>query len=363
MVAALPVALVGCGGGSDDEGSAPDGVVTTDTVPAVPTPDPTATTPPPTTTTTTTTGPTEILAAVDDGPLAPLTGAPVPEGTDLDRPALAVKIDNHRLARPQTGLDQADLVFDLRAEGITRFMAVFHSHQPDTVGPVRSSRTSDFDLLRGLDHPIYASSGGNANVMAGVAALPVHALTNHTRREYFRQSGRPAPHNLFVHPADLAALVSAERAPEPWFRYRVADQDLSPRAEEATSATVNFTDSPTVDLVWSPEREGWLRSQDGNPHLTSDGDQLAPPNVVIMVTTYGVSSADANSPEVRSVGTGPVVVLTDGYVVTGTWHRATANDKPLLVDGDGVEIALTPGQAWVMYPEKGQVVVDGAPVG
>ena len=137
--------------------------------------------------------------AVDEvepsGPVAPFTGLPADAET-LARSALVVKVDNHPRARPQTGLDQADIVFDLRAEGVTRFAAVFHSQVPDPVGPVRSSRTSDFDLLRGLDNPLYASSGANDYVASGLRSLPIVELTNRTRGEYFpglRSTGAPQP--------------------------------------------------------------------------------------------------------------------------------------------------------------------------
>ena len=294
------------------------------------------------------------------GPIAPLTGANSAADVDLARPALAVKIDNHPKARPQAALDQADLVFDLRAEGVTRFMAVFHSQLPAAVGPVRSSRTSDYDLLRGLDRPAYASSGGNAGVMAGLASVPVHAVTNHTRAEYYRQPGRSAPHNLFVDPDDLLALVAEDGPPQPWFTYRAAGAaPPSTAIDPGGSVTIDFTDTPTVGFSWSDDRGGWLRTQDGAAHTVDGGAQLAPENVVIMVTTYGVSSADANSPEVRSTGTGSAVVLTGGRAIVGTWHRPTPTDKPILLDGEGVEVELSPGQTWILYPEAGQIQVAG----
>ncbi|MEL6984491.1 MAG: DUF3048 domain-containing protein, partial [Actinomycetota bacterium] len=157
------------------------------------------------------------------GPIAPYTGLPT-DPEVLDRSALVVKVDNHPRARPQTGLDQADIVFDLRAEGVTRFAAVFHSQIPDPVGPVRSSRTSDFDLLRGLDNPLYASSGANDYVASGLRSLPIVELTNRTRGEYFRDFGRPAPHNLYVNGTDLYALAPDDLPePQPWFPYRTVD--------------------------------------------------------------------------------------------------------------------------------------------
>ena len=306
------------------------------------------------------------LAATDefgepDGPTYPYTGQPVDEpvaDAALARPALVVKVDNHPRARPQTGLDEADMVFDVRAEGVTRFAAVFHSVTPEPVGPVRSSRTSDFDLLTGLDNPLYASSGGNAYVARNLRTLPIVELTNLTRTEYFRDFSRPAPHNLYVNGSDLYDLAPPDLpAPQPWFQYRYGESDDLPANAVAITGPVviAYPGSPTVTHTWDPSVEGWLRTQDANPHTTAGGDQLAPENVVIMVTDYSTSPADAISPEVRSTGSGPVVVLSNGWAVAGTWERPEAEDKPTLLDGDGNTIALAPGRTWILMPENGQV--------
>lgn len=307
----------------------------------------------------------EALAAADDGeatgPMFPFTGRPAAGAEELaamTRPALVVKVDNHPRARPQTGLDQADMVFDVRAEGVTRFAAVFQSVIPNPVGPVRSSRTSDFDLLRGLDNPLYASSGGNAYVARGLRTLPIVELTNLTRTEYFRDFSRPAPHNLYVNGDDLYELAPDDLpAPQPWFRYRGPGNDALPATAVTLTGpvTVAYTGSPTVTHTWDPSVGGWLRTQDSNPHTTSGGDQLAPENVAVMVTDYSTSPADAISPEVRSTGSGPVVVLTNGWAIAGTWERPTAEDKPTLLDSEGNPILLTPGRTWILMPEDGQV--------
>lgn len=309
------------------------------------------------------TGQPDELAATEDpeplGPTYPLTGLPVPDDDVLvdERAALVVKIDNHPRARPQTGLDLADIVFDIRAEGVTRFAAVYQSQVPDPVGPVRSSRTSDFDILRGFDRPLYASSGGNDYVAQKLRSLPIVELTNLTRTEYFRDFSRPAPHNLYVNASDLYQLAPGDLvAPGPWFSYRRADEPLSAKAIDVPGpVTIDYTGSPTVTHTWDETRQGWLRTQDNNPHTTATGDQLAPENVVIMVTDYGVSPADPISPEVRSTGDGPLVVLSAGQAVFGRWERLTAEDKPLLLDGDDEIISLSPGRTWILMPEVGQV--------
>lgn len=348
---AATLLLAACGGGDGDASSTASSVED-----ALAFSSTTTTTAPTTTSTvaTTTTEPVPIR------PLAPLTGLILGDDVELDRPALVVKIDNHVKARPQVGLQDADLVFDLRAEGVTRFMAVFHSELPSVVGPVRSSRTSDFDLVRGLDHPLYASSGGNNYVMNGLASLPLYELTNHSRTEYFRDSTRPAPHNLFVDPEVLYTIAgdawTDDGNPDPWFDYRAADESLPLNAEPATGPiTVDFTNTPTVRFEWDQNRGGWLRSQDGRAHETAEGEQLAPENVVILVTTYGTSAADAGSPEVRSTGSGEALILTDGHLISGSWSRPDAAEPPELVDAEGQPIVLTPGRTWILYPEQGQI--------
>ncbi len=296
-----------------------------------------------------------VAALVTDG--APLTGLPVPASADLDYPALAVKIDNHPISRPQTGLDQADLVFEVRVEGITRFLGIFHSTQPSPVGPVRSSRTSDFDILRGLDTPLYSSSGGNDYVANALRDLPIIKATALSRTEYFRDGSRPAPHNLFTNTPDLFALAPDDAgAPEPWFQYRAEDTPLPDSARPVEGAvTIAYKGGPLVTHTWDPTLAGWARTQDGRPHTNVSGDQLAPENVVIMVADYISSPADSRSPEVVSVGTGQLFVLTNGSVIEGTWSRESAESKPILLDSAGTAIALTPGRTWILYPESRNV--------
>ncbi len=344
MVVALATLVAACGGGDDTAAST--------SAPAPASPSTTASTVAPTTTST---APTTVTTAYQ-GPVAPLTGLPPAGDVDLSRPALVLKIDNHPDARPQTGIELADIVFDIRAEGVTRFFAVFHSQTPNPAGPVRSSRTSDFDLLRGFDHPLYGSSGGNDYVMQTVKDLPIQAVTNYTRKEYFRDSKRPAPHNLMIDANKLWALANdTVQTPKPWFAYRLAAEALPAGAVAAPGpVTITFTGSPVVGYTWDEAAQGWKRTQDGAPHTVTAGGQLAPANVVVLETTYKTSPADTKSPEVVSVGSGKAIVLTAGRIITGTWSRPAATDKPTLVDESGAPIALTPGRTWVEMPQAGQ---------
>ncbi len=305
--------------------------------------------------TTTTVEPTPIDELVTDG--FPLSGLPIEDPSLADRPALAVKIDNHPLARPQSGLDLADIVFEIRVEGITRFLAVFHSTTPEAIGPVRSSRTSDFYLLTGLDTPLYASSGGNDYVANALRSLDIYSVTAMSSTEYYRNGARPAPHNLYTNTSDLFALAPGDATPpSPWFDYRAPSATPNPTGQEVREpVTISYRGGPLVTHTWDDTLGGWLRTQDGQPHTNADGVQLAPANVVIMVSDYVTSPADAISPELVSVGSGQLFVLTNGLVIEGTWSRASASDKPVLVDSAGNAITLTPGSSWVLFPESGDV--------
>lgn len=143
------VTLAACSGGAASTSAVPDTVAPTTTVES-------------TTTTTTTIPPI----------LAPLTGLPV--STAITRPALVAKIDNHPKARPQWGLNQADVVYEENVEMLTRFAAVFHTNDSDPVGPIRSGRKQDIDLLEPLNSPLFAWSGGNAEVTKLVRGLQPH---------------------------------------------------------------------------------------------------------------------------------------------------------------------------------------------
>ena len=149
----------------------------------------------PTTSTTTTTKPL---------PVWPLTGLPDAKASGPAHPAIVVKMDNSPDARPQTGINEADVVYELLVEGITRYALVFHSNLVDPVGPVRSARSSDIDLVADLSTPLFSWSGANGGVIGEVAAaarkgILIDASYDAAAPAYYRSNDRQAPHNLYVH--------------------------------------------------------------------------------------------------------------------------------------------------------------------
>lgn len=324
--------------------------------------------PPPTTTTaaptTTTTAAPTTTTEPETGPIAPLTGLRVDGGLQLLRPALAVKVDNldapSETAVPQAGLNQADVVFEEIVEGnITRFIAVFHSQQPERIGPVRSARTSDVDILPQLVRPLLAWSGGNQGVTAAVRSNPaiVDVGWDQVTGAYARDRSRRAPHNLYVQPDQLwEAAPDGLPTPSPLFQYRTAGQENPPTAQRSQGVDISWGGGVAVAPVswrWDGEQRAYVRSQRGREHLDDAGVPITAENVVVMVTEYGQSAADARSPEARSIGSGELFVFTNGSVIYGRWDRPDVNRPAALTDEAGQPILLTPGQTWVELPRAG----------
>ena len=273
------------------------------------------------------------------------------QGIDLERPALAVKIDNVTRAHPQSGVNAADVVYEEIVEGgVTRLVALFQSSSADMVGPVRSARTSDPPLLAGFDRPLFAYSGANRGTRTELAKSTItdvgyDALTD----DYWRDRSRRPPHNLYTSTDALWAQHSGRTGVPPApFIHRYPEQPLHPSAESASGVSIDFG-LTEVDYDW--DSAGWARTHGGNPHVDDKGTRVAPANVVVQFVTYGWSKADSRSPEARTTGTGVAWVFTDGHVVVGEWNRPDES-LPAIFSADGETIRLSPGTTWVALARK-----------
>lgn len=279
-----------------------------------------------------------------------LTGAAGWDGTE--RRVLAVKIDNVAAARPQSGINEADIVFEERVEdGRTRLIAVFHSTPADPVGPIRSVRTSDPKILENLASPLLASSGGNAGArrfLADSALTDVGVLAFPDL--YWRNRGRRAPHNLYANSTDLWTAGGAGVGPPPSFRFRPPGEPLPAGSTPVRDVHITFG---KTDVSYSWTGSGWARSQDGTPHVDTAGIQVAPTNVVVQFIGYSPSPADLASPEANVVGTGDAWVLLDGHLIEAQWVRSTPGSPTLLFDTAGEVLPINAGRTWVELPQIG----------
>ena len=292
-----------------------------------------------------------VTTTSPSGPVCPLTGLPAPGGQVPPRPALAVKIDDYPQARPQSGLAQADIVFDEPVEGlITRFVAVFQCQSPTVVGPIRSARAVDLQILDQLSRPILVHVGGIDPVLS---MLQSGNLLDYDLRIHGsiiqKVPGRVAPYDTYISAAAGWGLDPGYKTPPAaLFSYSTT----TPSGTPTTSIHIPFSGTNDVRWTWSASSGRWLLSYSGVPALVAGGGQIATTNVVVqrVHVTYGPwLENDVGGLEVQSqlTGSGPLTVLRNGVAITGTWQRAGLNDPTTLTASDGSPIALDPGQTWV----------------
>ncbi|MEU1281896.1 DUF3048 domain-containing protein [Streptomyces sp. NPDC005805] len=291
-------------------------------------------------------------------PTAPPTAAPrTSYFTGLpgrNGPVLAVKIDNVRPARPHTGLGAADIVYVEPVEaGLTRLLAVYSTELPPRIGPVRSARESDLELLRQFDRPALAYSGAQSALLPLIEAAPLVGLPpGRAPDAYVRSGDRPAPHNLYLRPeAALTAAGDVGAASDIGFRFGPAPAE---GGRPVTEHTVRYP-SARYAFTWSEADRGWRVAMDGTPASTTDDGRLAPATVVVQYTEvrpsrFGDRWGNA-SPYPETVGSGRALVLRDGQGYDARWERATAEGGTVFTDAAGERLDFAPGQVWVVLAE------------
>ena len=276
---------------------------------------------------------------------SPFTGDPV---RALNR-VLTVKIDNIGYARPQTGLTRADIVYVLPVEGgLSRFLAVFSSHYPPVIGPVRSAREDDLQLLRQFGHPAFAYSGATATLLPYIhRTAGIVDLYDGITSGFYRDTRRIAPYNLYAHTRQLLAQArGASKARDIGFRFGPAP----PGGKAARSASVSYP-AASFRFTWSGGKGRWLVSMDGRPAVATDGGRLSPATVVIQHTTVRTSrfrEYGKPPPYAESTGSGTALVLRDGKAWTTHWSRPNANGGTTFSTTAGRRMTFSRGQVWVV---------------
>jgi len=276
---------------------------------------------------------------------SPFTGEPVPA---LNR-VLAVKIDNIVNARPQTGLTHADIVYVLPVEGgLSRFLAVFSSDYPRIIGPVRSAREDDLELLRQFGRPAFAYSGATATLLPYIhRTARIVDLYDGIASGYFRDNSRIAPYNLYAHTRQLLRQAHrASKAHDIGFRFGPPP----PGGTATRSASVSYP-AASFRFTWSANKDRWLVSMDGRPAVTTDGGRLSPATVVIQHTTVRTSrflEYGRPPPYAESTGSGTALVLRGGKAWTTHWSRPFASGGTTFTTASGRRMTFAPGQVWIV---------------
>lgn len=304
------------------------------------------------------------------------------ESWEKRRP-LAVMIENHTEARPQSGLTNADIIYEAIAEGgITRFMALFYCDLADIqVGPVRSARTYFLDWLSEYDalyaHVGGANTPGPADALSQIIKYEVKDLNQFSIgfpvfwRDYQRLGHPVATEHTMYSTTQKLWEVGAKRG---WTATDSAGirwdakftpwkfKDPSASSGQATKITVNFWESqPNYRVEWGYDAStNSYKRKNGEPHMDLNVNiQLAPKTIIVQFER----EANANDGYPGNVhllygttGSGKALVFQDGNVTEGKWIKATRGSRSKYVDSTNKEIELNKGQIWIQTVPEGSKV-------
>lgn len=341
-VIGLSLLAAACTSDSGDETT----TSSTTTVPTTTTTAPTPTTTAAPTTTTTTIPTVEVSEAIN--------GLPA-EDDLIDRRVVAIKIDNHANARPQSGLEIADAVYEVLVEGgITRFISLFHQSDADYVGPNRSGRPTDSKLIAALAGAPFQISGAQGWVKDIFNVDDINVVWDNGTTTY-RMPHRPKPHNLYTSSILVREWADERGWPDENPGNLFSFGEPTEGESTATAMQVEYSDSLSSNWEWDQELEQYVHFQGTQPHewVTDDGDSgpITFDTVVVMKMRKYTASNPAGSgtslPTVDSVGTGEAVVFFGGQAVTGIWAREDITEPFTLTTEDGSDLVLPPGRIWM----------------
>ncbi len=279
-----------------------------------------------------------------------LTGLPGENGR-----LLAVKIDDTNQAHPQIGIESADVVYIEKVEaGVTRLLAIYSSGLPATIGPVRSARISDIDLLAQYGHVGFAFSGAQRKMYPLIDGADLENLgaQRNSPTIYFRDPTRLAPVNLMLRP-DLLLAKSSNVATAKSVGWIFGAKQAGGRG--LVSAQVDWPNA-RYDVIWSVNEARWVLEHNKKPNLAASGVVLGSPTFIIQMvsitdSTYG-DKFGGITPLITTVGSGKAYLLRSGEVFDLTWTRPSSQSATTWRLTNGEEARFAPGQIWIALTDR-----------
>ncbi len=296
-------------------------------------------------------------AAQKPAPAAPalvsnLTGLPISDASINQRPVTGVMIENSTDARPQSGLEQAGVVFEAVAEaGITRFLALYQDTAPGYIGPVRSARPYYLLWAQGFDASL-AHVGGSPEALNDIKTWGIKDLDQFANGgSYTRISSRYAPHNVYTSMANLNAIEAKKgygASHYTSFPRKIDQPSKAPNARSIDFAISSFYFNSHWDYDTVNNR--YVRSEGGAAHTEVDQagnkSQITPKSVVALVMPQGVEADDLHT-AYNTIGSGTMYVFQDGIMQQGTWSKTAGPAQFTFTDAKGQPLKLDAGQTWI----------------
>lgn len=277
----------------------------------------------------------------------------------LDGQLLAVKIDDTNMAHPQIGLEDADVVYIEQVEGgLTRLAAIFSSVIPSRIGPVRSARISDIDILSQYGRVAFAYSGAQRKLLPVIEAANLEDLgaQHESSKIYTKDAMRVQPYAMVLR-ADLLMRkiveekLDVDKAKSVGFTFG----DLPKGGSPIQKVVINWP-AATYSADWSPEESRWLLSHNNKLNLSDSGLVLGPTTLVIQMVEISPSEYGDKfggvTPLSKTVGSGKAYVLRDGEIFETTWNRAFPDSGTTFTLSDGSAMNFAPGQVWIALTDR-----------
>ncbi|MGI5849566.1 MAG: DUF3048 domain-containing protein [Christensenellales bacterium] len=278
------------------------------------------------------------------------------------KPVMVI-IENTPGVRPQTGLQTADVVYELTVEGnITRFLCVYSDHVPEEVMPVRSARIPFLYIQNEWDSVLmhYGGAGSGpaerndeysfyGHKLYDEIKFDVDGWSGHWNKYFYRVSGISAPHNVMGNPLLAQALYNYNPEPLHW----LFDSNAAYPGDGVSKIKLKMCtgDEDFISYTYDPKNDVYLRFMGDKPFKSAEtGAQLTVKNVIVQYSTFKVSETRKLW---KMVGSGNADIYIGGKLVKGSWERKSDNDRTVFYDDKGSEIVLRPGNTWIhIHPEE-----------
>lgn len=276
-----------------------------------------------------------------------------------DGPVLVVKIDDTRMAHPQIGVEFADIVYIEQVEGgLTRLAAIYSSFVPREIGPIRSARISDLELMAQYGKVGFAYSGAQSKLRPEIESANLFDLGAQSMSStiYITDSSRIPPYAMVLR-ADLLMEYASQRG----YDFSISKNMGWSFAEETDlgspikSAKIDWPAS-SYEARWSETSKVWELQHNGNSNVSSTGSVLTADTFVIQIVSITDSiyrdKVGGNTPLSKTVGTGRGYILRDGKYIEGIWTRLSAESGTTWKTSAGEEIPFSRGKLWVALTDK-----------
>ena len=278
---------------------------------------------------------------------SPLTGLEM----NGDYKPVAIMIENFKAARPQSGIIDADLVYEANVEGgITRFLAIFQSKRPEKVGPVRSLRHYFMWLAQEWD--AYLVHYGQSFIAEEYFdKIDVKRLNGfYTDKPFWRDTTRKAPHNVYIDPATCLDKIDYKQEAQGF----LFDVTKIPDGSPYTDITIPYYKTITiVTYKYDQKKKLNLRSINGKPDVDREtGNQLFAKNIIIQYAKHSILEPGAGYRDVKLIDKGEAQFFINGSYIEGTWERKGADTKTVYYDDNNNEMYFAPGNTWVQIVQK-----------